>query len=101
MPAVRKMIDIPVVGAGVLRVSTSPTACGGRVGVSLWVSWGRHGDAGGVVPYEAIPVLVDALQAIQAEIQRRGGEQAVYRQISRRVSGDIAPEQDRETTCQA
>lgn len=78
-----KYIDVPAIGAGIVRISTSPTACGTSVGVAVGVSWGRNGDAGGVVAASDIPAMINALEAVRAEIQRRGGEASVYRQITR------------------
>lgn len=54
---------IPVSGAGDVQIGTeSVNICGSSVGLSIRVSWGSHGYAGGVIDADEVMRLRDALE---------------------------------------
>lgn len=53
-------------GAGELQVGrTDQDHCGGEDGVSIGVSWGGHGYAGGVLPNHEVDRLIAHLQSLR------------------------------------
>jgi len=82
---------IPVSGAGDIRFGTdSVMLCGQSVGLSVGVSWGSHGYAGGVIDATEVERLRDELSA-WLESQRKSIIHARdYKEKRRQSLGDNA-----------